>query len=1214
MGANNIAQSSRTGEAGWGEAGWLLLLVLIPVSFDRFAAFPFDWHKAALLRSVVAIVFIIWLIQHWKKPVILTGSRVLYAALFFYLLSDALSTLFSLAPSLSLTGSLHRGGGLLSSLAFIGLFFVAGQGLQSGPARDRLVTALLAVSLPVSLYAMMQHAGVDSLFWDGNVGYRATSTIGNPIFLSAFLNYAFIIGLARLLQFFDGQPVTETHRSAPLLLALLLVQLWAIWVSQSRGPVLALGVGLVALALATKPLSRLSVKRVIVGVSQAVLMLVLSMSAALTLLLLTETHWLAAILCSGLTTLLMVPVLRYRLTILLPSSMLLAALILIFSFAFQVRVEPVGVDHNVENQVHDIIRPLQRTLSRERSARERIQYWLGYRDAFLRTEPLRLLQPDQAVSLSRDQRHGLRPWLGYGPEMAGDVVSQSFPLKLASRYPINTKIDRAHNSVWDRLLNQGMLGLITWLAFMAVLIDTAIKRLGRQPGPLVRWSSWTLSAVGTIAASWFLGSEFLGLCLQLGLVAAALLQLLLSPAKRQSHWTSAVAFAAILMHLSETSVGISITSTEILFWLCAALVVATPAKPGHSEHFSAAGTGGLLAVIVGGLAFSFLGAEAMPRIDDAGLLMVSTPVNSGLAGWLASITGTTWQTGSAAGLIALYAGIFGLGSISMALLLNPRIFANNQELLLMLKKFWPLIGLAALIIWIWQWLLGATPVPLSWRDESALIKAAARHADAMVLHAPLFYLWVIASLFWLAHCLNPLKNTSVRSLQISHKTIAAVCGIILVYVLGVRPSMASLYAHSAKRWGGGDLQTWLAVTGKTRESVYKIALDAMQRAVTLRPGQPEYRTASAEMSTMAGRSSTDNCEVPSPANMALFEAMRLHPADVTVLRGLVLLANHRMLTVTGDEQRKIWANCTFEYYKLLTEFNPGHPQAHAESGRFALDSLENPALADTLSTTALSLHDETMSAIEIKIELARRHQQQSCRAEQAACERDRSVFTDWLNRALVIDPKQLEIRLLLVDQYLLAKQYAMVRSSLFEGMLKHPGNTAMLASLLRASMLTGDHELPLAVVEAVIAQLPTNAALLLVRIELLVKNERHDEARAALQTMLDADLLAGRSATQAARLFIRLDDIAKANEVYHIALRKTPGDAAIWLEAARFSIAIDDRPSADLLLDNAAARSGNRLQAIEIEGLRLSNFQAQSDQVNSMISERRLQALHEGFE
>ena len=51
--------------------------------------------------------------------------------------------------------------------------------------RNWLILALIAPSLPVALYALVQHAGNDPLAWQQGFGTRVFSSQGNPLFLSA---------------------------------------------------------------------------------------------------------------------------------------------------------------------------------------------------------------------------------------------------------------------------------------------------------------------------------------------------------------------------------------------------------------------------------------------------------------------------------------------------------------------------------------------------------------------------------------------------------------------------------------------------------------------------------------------------------------------------------------------------------------------------------------------------------------------------------------------------------------------------------------------------------------------------------------------------------------------------------------------------------------------------------------------------------------------
>ena len=80
-------------------------------------------------------------------------------------------------------------------------------------------------------------------------------------------------------------------------------------------------------------------------------------------------------------------------------------------------------------------------------------------------------------------------------------------------------------------------------------------------------------------------------------------------------------------------------------------------------------------------------------------------------------------------------------------------------------------------------------------------------------------------------------------------------------------------------------------------------------------------------------------------------------------------------------------------------------------------------------------------------------------------------------------------------------------------------------------------------------------------------------------------------------------------DTYRLALLSAPGNASILQEAARFTALKGDRSTELRLLNSAALHAGNRLQAVQIEQLRLANYRAQSAEPEINLAERRLQAL-----
>lgn len=93
--------------------------------------------------------------------------------------------------------------GTYTTLSYIVIFFLILHALRNRRQLHRLITVMLLTSLPISLYGLRQHYGLDPLAWT-NVGDRVTvraiSTMGNPIFVAAYLIMIVPVAVRRLMQ------------------------------------------------------------------------------------------------------------------------------------------------------------------------------------------------------------------------------------------------------------------------------------------------------------------------------------------------------------------------------------------------------------------------------------------------------------------------------------------------------------------------------------------------------------------------------------------------------------------------------------------------------------------------------------------------------------------------------------------------------------------------------------------------------------------------------------------------------------------------------------------------------------------------------------------------------------------------------------------------------------------------------------------------------
>lgn len=216
------------------EGGWLLALLLIPSYFNLLSARHFEPDKATTLRSIVMIMLAAALIHAlekiagprqpgngdsngapwWRRvaAVPLAVPTLVYAAVF------VLATVVSVAPAVSFWGSYQRLQGTFTNLSYIGLGVLIVLYLRRREQLDRLVTVMILASLIAACYGLVQHVQLDPLPWRGDVVSRVASTMGNSIFVAAYmimvLPYALYRGIiavqqARGSQVSPAQPTVD---------------------------------------------------------------------------------------------------------------------------------------------------------------------------------------------------------------------------------------------------------------------------------------------------------------------------------------------------------------------------------------------------------------------------------------------------------------------------------------------------------------------------------------------------------------------------------------------------------------------------------------------------------------------------------------------------------------------------------------------------------------------------------------------------------------------------------------------------------------------------------------------------------------------------------------------------------------------------------------------------------------------------------------------
>ncbi len=212
-------------------AALLAALVAVPGYFNIQSNMSFEPDKGAILRTLaflalLPIVVEIW--QHWRQKSLRAWSLATAgdSGLPLVLLAGVvgvtgLATLLSVDPVTSLWGGYERGYGWLAVLAGAIMVVVAYRTAQAGHVWLMVDAALLGAMVP-AFYGLLQYLGYDPVRAQTVsfvLGQRASSSLGNPLFLADYLLVALLLGLARL---FAG-PALSPGRRAGLIAALVIM-------------------------------------------------------------------------------------------------------------------------------------------------------------------------------------------------------------------------------------------------------------------------------------------------------------------------------------------------------------------------------------------------------------------------------------------------------------------------------------------------------------------------------------------------------------------------------------------------------------------------------------------------------------------------------------------------------------------------------------------------------------------------------------------------------------------------------------------------------------------------------------------------------------------------------------------------------------------------------------------------------------------------------
>jgi len=166
---------------------FLALIFITPLIFTQSNSELFELPKMYFVYFLTVLITIFHLINVFNNKAPLHKKSFLDLPLLLFLISQIVSTYYSIDPHTSFFGYYSRlNGGLLSLICYCLLYWILTVYLDSD-FKNKIINFSLLSAFIVSIYAIAQHFGIDKNMWVQDVQNRVFSTLGQPNWLAAYL-------------------------------------------------------------------------------------------------------------------------------------------------------------------------------------------------------------------------------------------------------------------------------------------------------------------------------------------------------------------------------------------------------------------------------------------------------------------------------------------------------------------------------------------------------------------------------------------------------------------------------------------------------------------------------------------------------------------------------------------------------------------------------------------------------------------------------------------------------------------------------------------------------------------------------------------------------------------------------------------------------------------------------------------------------------------
>jgi tetratricopeptide (TPR) repeat protein/O-antigen ligase len=892
------------------EACCLAALISIPVLFNTLSVRVFDAPKVAILRSLPLIIlsawFMITLDQIFSAENIINIRNTwrsllkepLIIPILVFIIFNIISTVLSIMPQISFRGSYYRIMGLFTFLSSIIFFIAIYLFFRSRLQLRRLSTAIIVASIFPIIYGILQHYNLDTIPWNDVVAQRVTSTLGNPVFLAAFVGMIFPLTIIFLIEaIFDATKSQASQKPAILrtvaLSLVAILQITIILYSGSRGPFLGWAAGLFFLFLAFLYLYR--VRWLVLG---GIAVIALSI---------------------GLLTWINIAVIKEQ-----------------------------DISSNPSLRIGQI-------LETSGSGRLRQLYWQDITKLIVSRDTIK-------YSNGRiDKLSSVRPLIGYGLETLWLSYPRYYSLeiseiqsRLSNGLQSYVPPDRAHNQIWDTLATTGAFGLISYQCLLAFIFYYGLKWLGlisSRQYQIIFWLAYLgCGLFGAVAVTLWGGIAWLGLGLPFGFFLGLFSYIFLSSVTKRTNpmpgklqfesYLLLASLAGIIAHDVETLFSFEVPSTQFYFWVLVALFLLAGHRLTHVQYDDLSRIENRSVQEKKSIISMKRRKKSSKRISeernnqDELVSFLDKYYHSMLCGIVLAI------------LLVTISADFLVGKISS----QPGDLTN---LLMFLPGIGSIKGFGLLFGFILTWIISSF-ILVTIQDVEPPV---AIHKSLLVILAvsffltALFVIWRVLALFSISRLLpTPQNIQNLISTQVSYIFIYIVSLVALLIILAIvlsikrpgnlrsRPSLLPVFSFVIL------IAFWISYTANFRmvlaDTTYRIASGfafeknwplaskAYEQVVIFDSQQSNYYT-SLSNSYLEQIINSDNAgseDLLEKSKTALEQAMIVNPLDPAVLGYLADLYGYQAIKATDSLQKEKLGDRADQFYELATALSPFNPE------------------------------------------------------------------------------------------------------------------------------------------------------------------------------------------------------------------------------------------------------------------------------------------------